>query len=1187
MRHDDSRARTRAWALAARLVLVLSLVWSTRAGAQAANEATLSGRVTTRDGAPLAGARLQARDTESENGGPAALSDAAGRYSLRLRASREYALSVEKPGFVGGTVLVRIPAGSAGVARDVRLASAREAAATLDSLVVRAPPRTPEPVRRGDAPGAALASLPGSISTRFPGEPGDLLASAGLSGQFVPVAGGLSIAGQAPSANRTTLDGAGFDAGSLPPEALAAAGVFTHPFDVSRGQFTGGEIAGRTMSGTNLWGGALRVALDEPRLRYGGSAAAGRGRGTRIGGGGGGPIATGRLFVYGAGQFSSQESTGEPLNPADSRLRGYGIAADSARRLLQIVSGLGLGDKRGGPDGGTLAGAGLVRFDYLVNPRHSLTLRLDGRGRESSGYLNSPFSASGGGLAREMSGGLMLQALSKLGRGITHDASVYRSRGYQRSAAALETPTGRVWVHSDLGDAGTGSSVLYFAGDALAWPDEDRTALEVADRVVIPLARGKHRLQLGGLYTRERVRRSAPGDRFGTFTFASLADLEAGRPFQYTRWLGSGSAGLVASSWAGYVGDLWTPRPALRVTYGIRAERNTYGGPSSPDSGSGPAAVPPASPWSVSPRAGFTWTSVRPAAEWIVRGGAGRFRGAAPTRALAALLAEPGMSGGVRLVCVGAAVPVPRWESYRDDPGSIPRECARDTPEQSSDRPGASGFSPRYGLPSVWHSSLEVRWRHRPSSTSLEATLGASRGSGLPLASDLNLVDDPAFRLAGEGGRPVFVAPGAIDPSSGRIVLPGSRRSDDRGVVRVVDASGRSAAEQLSVTASRLTDMGLVQAYYTYSRSRDDASALQGPLGAIPTTAGDPRRPSRAPADFERRHVFQLSLDRDLASWSSLTLYGRVLSGRPFTPMVDADVNGDGFTNDRAFVFGAADGELGGGMAALLDAAPAGARDCLRRQLGRIAGRNSCRTPWNPQLDVQLNLRPGGIRGRTAFMVVAQNATAALDRLLHGADALRGWGQDPQPDPVLLRVTGFDPAERRFRYQVNPSFGADAVSRIPFTIRIQGRVALGADPATQALVASVSDLQASMPPADVKREILRQWANVPALVLAYSEPRRLGLAESQVQRLRVAADSIALGIGTLAGALGDGPSPDENATPADLLAQAQRLLTSGFDTAREVLTRDQWSRLPRVIRMPPHAALPISAQSGIILGPDL
>ena len=1181
------------WSRAARALrscpalLLLVLAWSMDAAAQGAPAVALHGRVLARDGSPVAGARLQARDAESETESAVAVTDAGGKYSLRLRAGREYVLSVERTGFIGGTLLVEIPAGSAGVVRDVRLVSASQTPTALDSLIVRAPPRTPEPVRRGREPGASLASRSAHTSTQHPGEPGDLLASAGNSGQFVPVGrSGLSVAGQAPSANRTTLDGAGFDAGSVPPEALAAAGVFTHPYDVSRGQFTGGEIAGRTMSGTNLWGGAIRGSIEDPHLRYGGNAS--QGRSARIGGGGGGPIVPGRAFVYGAGQFSTLDLRQRPLDPADPRLRGYGISADSARRLLQIVSGLGLDDPRGrAADGGTRSGASVVRFDFLPGTRHSLALRLDARGRQATGLLNSPFSASGGGSERELSGGVLLQAVSKLGRGATHEANLYRSRSDRRSVGRDATPAGRVLLDSELADGRRGSSLLFFAGDALSWPDEDRSALEITDRVVVPINRGRHRLQAGGLYSRERVGRSAPTDRFGTFTFASLADLEAGRPLQYTRWLGTGAGGMSATSWAAYTGDVWTPRPSLGITYGIRAERTSYDGAAGVDSGFGLAAAPPTSPWSVSPRAGFKWSRSNPVMDWVVRGGAGRFRAGVPTRSLAALLAEPGLSGDVRLVCVGAAVPVPRWESYRADPGTIPRQCATDSPELSSDRPGSTGFAPGYDLPAVWHSSMELNWLHRPSLTSIDAHVSMSRGRGLPLATDRNLAADPAFRLESEGGRPVFVAPGAVDPSSGRIVLPGSRRLAELGVVREVDASGRSASEQASLTLARLTGVGLVQAYYTYTRSRDDASALLGPGGPTASTGGDPRRATWGPADFEQRHVFQLSLDRTLASWSTVTLLGRVFSGLPFTPTVDGDVNGDGFANDRAFVFGPADRDVGAEMAALIDGAPAGVRACLRGQLGRVAGRNSCRTPWNPQLDVQLNIRPGGLqRGRTAFTIVAQNATAALDRLLHGADDLRGWGQDPYPDPVLLRVTGFEPGERRFRYQVNPSFGRDAVSRIPFTIRIQGRFTLGADPATQALVASVSNLKASMTPDEVKREILRQWANVPGLVLAYAAPRGLALTDAQAQRLRVSGDSVALGIAALAASLAD-PGPEETATPSELLAHAQRLLTSGFDTARAVLTREQWGRLPRLVRQPPRAVIPISAQGGIFLAPDL
>lgn len=148
------------------------------------------------------------------------------------------------------------------------------------------------------------------------------------------------------------------------------------------------------------------------------------------------------------------------------------------------------------------------------------------------------------------------------------------------------------------------------------------------------------------------------------------------------------------------------------------------------------------------------------------------------------------------------------------------------------------------------------------------------------------------------------------------------------------------------------------------------------------------------------RHTFQASLARRVARTVDLSGVLRLVSGRPFTPLVEGDANGDGRFNDRAFVFdpaAAGDTALAAGMRRLLDQAPGGVRGCLLRQLGRIAGRNSCRTPWSPSLDAQATFKPGGPGGsrRWIFTAVAQNVTAGLDYLLHGADGLRGWGQPP------------------------------------------------------------------------------------------------------------------------------------------------------------------------------------------------
>ncbi|HEX8674009.1 MAG TPA: hypothetical protein VF710_19075, partial [Longimicrobium sp.] len=981
-----------------------------------------------------------------------------------------------------------------------------------------------------------------------------------------------------------TVDGAGFDAGSLPPEALAAAGVIAHPYDVSRGQFTGGELAGRTMSGTNLWGGAFRMAFQNRSLAYGARERMAAGR---IGGGGGGPIVPGRLFVYGAGQLVIQESPARALDPDNPRLPSLGISADSARRLLQIVEGLGV---RNAPeaDARTSTSAILARFDYLPGSRHSLTLRIDARRRDSDGF-GSPFSASGGGETREKSGGVLLKAFTRFRGGATHDASVYLSGTDQRSAPGAALPAGELWLRSDLVDGSRGISTLSFGGDAQAWPAEDRSAMEISDRVTIPLARGAHQLQVGALYLREHVEASAMNDRFGTFSFATLADVQAGRPVRFTRWLGSAEGEAVTATHALYAGDLWTPRRGLRVTWGVRAERTAFALPGALDPGESLAAEPGTSPWSLSPRAGFTWSRNTPEMEWVVRGGAGRFRAAAPTRSLAALRVEPGLGYGVRLECVGAAVPSPQWDLYRGDPSSVPSRCVGDGETGASDPAGATGFTRGFGVPGLWRASLESFWLHKKFDTSLEVTASASRGRGLPLGIDRNLAASPAFTLDDEGGRPVYAAPGAIDPTTGRAVLSASRRRDDAGVIRALDGAGRSASEQISVSATRMFGMGLLRAHYTLTRSRDLASSLSGLAESLPSTAGDSRRASWAAADFEQRHAFQLSVDRSYVRWMSVTLYGSVTSGAPFTPMVDTDVNGDGFANDRAFVFDPAAAREAGvarEMAELIDRAPAGVRSCLRGQLGRVAARNSCRGPWNPRLDVQLNLRPRGVQRGAHFMVVGENVTAALDRAVHGADRLRGWGQDVSPNPVLLRVTRFDPSTRRYAYEVNPSFGRDVVTRRPSAVRLQVRLPVGADPATQAMMSSISTLRASAAPEDIRREILRQWQNTPSLVLGGAAERNVQLNPQQRSALRAAADSVARGVASLASALVE-TEVTQPAGTTQLLAQAQSLLMDGFEQARATLTREQWSRLPLLVRRPPRAVVPLGTQNNILLAPDL
>jgi hypothetical protein len=171
-------------------------------------------------------------------------------------------------------------------------------------------------------------------------------------------------------------------------------------------------------------------------------------------------------------------------------------------------------------------------------------------------------------------------------------------------------------------------------------------------------------------------------------------------------------------------------------------------------------------------------------------------------------------------------------------------------------------------------------------------------------------------------------------------------------------------------------------------------------------------------------------LQYNFASAVTVRYGGGLQSGRRYTPMIVGDVNGDGSSNDRAFVFDpgqTADPAVAAAMQALLSSGSSQAKDCLRAQLGKLAERNSCSTPWSlSNQTVSVSFTPGHVwmPPRTTITLSISNPLGAADLLVHGNNKLKGWGQSPNPDGGLLYVRGFDPVSQRYKYEVNPRFGS-------------------------------------------------------------------------------------------------------------------------------------------------------------------
>jgi hypothetical protein len=169
--------------------------------------------------------------------------------------------------------------------------------------------------------------------------------------------------------------------------------------------------------------------------------------------------------------------------------------------------------------------------------------------------------------------------------------------------------------------------------------------------------------------------------------------------------------------------------------------------------------------------------------------------------------------------------------------------------------------------------------------------------------------------------------------------------------------------------------------------------------------------------------------------------------------MVSSDINGDGLSNDRAFVFDPTrshDTTVARGMRELLAQAPASAVVCLARALERAAARNACEGPWTATVNARFGLNAYQVSPKLAGWDVElylHNPLGGIDQILHGS-RLHGWGSTMTPDPILLQTTGFVPTEQRFRYSVNPRFGDVGVAatrvRSPFGVTLAVKANLGA-----------------------------------------------------------------------------------------------------------------------------------------------
>ena len=1052
---------------------ILALLTVAATGARAQSPVSgIAGTVRDSLGAPLNLVVVEAHDPATGYAARTA-TDRAGRYILLgLPLGGPYALRARRVGFVpaerGGVVL------TIGARPSVDFVL-RAAVPQLSAVAVRAVTDAGRDTRIGGSTRIAQAQI-----DALPTRDRNVASLAALS----PLAGPqLALGGQRWTGTDIRVDGAqarnqlrageanGGPSG-IPFDAIREVEVNTAVFDVTQGRQSGGQIASATRAGTNTAEARAFVAVRNARMSapfdYQGRTRAARTAALMQSAlSFSGPLVRDKahyLLAYERQDASEPLITGDVSTPQAQVASG--IARDSLARVLDVLARHYGTDVAAGQLGRLsrrpVSQALFARVDWQISPAHRAMARVTASDWTNplSGGVDQPIAlreARSGFSSRE--GQLLASLTSQIGGRALNELQVVV--GGSRRALEPESPgvpRGFVQVRSLLPDGTTGNSTVQFGGNRLA-PDQSREwQLALTDRFV--MQRGAVLWTVGTDNTLVGTRTLIAEAQRGLFVFPSIAALEAREPNRFTRTvplLGTAPVTRQRVLELGAFAQMeWQVTQSLTWTTGLRWDGTAFLDAPAANRAVDAAfdvrtARAPHDWMQLQPRTQLLWRVQRDGRD-VVRVGAGTFAAQLPYYVGHNQLLYTG-STLADIDLRGAATPVPDFAGYRAAPNTVPG-----VPAGAVLPPSFVNVAGHVRAPRTLKGS--AAWSHRVVN-GLTTTLAAqaSRLHDGYHYVDRNLREVPAFRLEAEGGRAVWVPSNSIAAATG--ITDVRNASRDPRFARVLSLESGARAEQIAFTgevAYERAERVSGTLGYAWSRARDNSTfgcCLARTATTFTPVLDDPRdlRQAWAASDVNARHriVGTVQLRAPFGVTISAQYVGT--SGRPFSLVVDGDINGDEANgNDRAFLFDPDDPNTPADVAASMRRVLAHPDNVARRyiaaHLGEIAGRNTLTTPWTNRIDARVartfTVRRSGRLQRAELLVDLFNLGHLLNRRW-GAQYLLPAGissQNPVVNRVpLLRVIGFDPATKRYRYSVNESAGVLPRGGDPFQLQVGVRFA--------------------------------------------------------------------------------------------------------------------------------------------------
>lgn len=1017
-----------------------------------ATEGFVSGLVRSAAGAPIVGASVTARN-EATGTQQTRTTDSRGRYVFaQLPIGGPYSITVRQLGFrpVRRTGLM-LNLGDR-VALDVTL---EQSAQELQAVDVRADQESKRAERVGGSIVVGekeIRQLP--IQDRSFADLAIIAPTTSRAGTGGIITSSSSIAGGRVSSTdirvdgvqaKNTLWGAGFGRGpySLSVEAVREFEVVTNVYDVTQGRQGAGAVNVATRAGTNATSGSF-FAYNRNQAFTTNTNFLGQPITTfdnwQFGGALGGAIKKDKLhyFVaYDRQQVAEPFSTLQVDNQADwARLQ---VSPDTVRRFLDILTrqyGLPAGQQVGTFDRSNALNTVFTRLDWQVNDAHRATLRATYSDWFYSNSIPdrelSVLESRGNQKSKELQ--VMGSVKSNLGSRLTNDLRVAYTNRILENEPNTRLPRAWVNVSSALPNGGTGTNqILQFGGQRTSPELQTEESYQFVN--VLRYDGDRTAFTLGTDHSLNNLSMFVSIETDGLFQFPNLAALEARRPSSFARLVPLQELEPRMRQWV-YDGGAFAQgeyrvRPNLNLTAGLRADMSAFLTAANPNPAVEQAFgrrtdVSPRD-LAIQPRAQLTWTPGE-AGKNLVRVGSGYFTAQPHYMAQINHLLNDG-SQLADVLLTGAAVPTPDFVSYRQSFANVPG-----IPQGSAQRPQYINlFDDDFKVPRTWKSDIAYQRRLLDGDLTLGVAAQYAHTSDLYRYYDLNLRENPEFRLANEGNRAVFVPAASITAAGGRNPVLARPFSQFQ---RVLELRSDAAQHQKALVfdgALRLPRGGSISGSFTFNETRDNSSfncciAISSVFTPVPS---DPRITSWGASNTDFRH--KLVLFGATPEVFGFQFSARVIgqSGSPWSATVAQDINGDdvgagssfGNQNDLAFVFDPSTPGLRPGFADSLrlvydNPANTGA-EYLRSRVGRIADRNTMRNPFVTQVDVRLSQKLPALRnGQRALLTLdIFNAASLLNHDWGGVRVVPGANQ------TLLNVIGFDQASREYRYRVNPNFG--------------------------------------------------------------------------------------------------------------------------------------------------------------------